>query len=139
MCAFFSPSDSPIIQKTTTTVRSGTSVQSIERRKAILEFLEEAGGILDAFVMKAQLVEKEQKVAYSTGQTFFTMDRKTFLRLVASLEQSEQLKQFHTTIPMHSGAPKQLSVSDSPRQSSMNSRFLLFQSTLGRVLKFSGT
>lgn len=86
------------------------SVQNINRKAKILEILEASGGVVDAALAKSQMIELELKKAEETNTAFHTMDRKTYQRLITALDQQDKLKQYRTTIPMHSGAPKQVSV-----------------------------
>jgi hypothetical protein len=83
----------------------------VKRREQILKLLEAAEGILDGFTVKSQLVEIEAQEALESNEVQHMMDRKTFQRLVDALDGDKKLRHFRTTIPMHSGAPKPVSVS----------------------------
>eukprot|EP01127_Copromyxa_protea_P022870 TRINITY_DN8424_c0_g1_i1.p1 TRINITY_DN8424_c0_g1~~TRINITY_DN8424_c0_g1_i1.p1 ORF type:complete len:1647 (-),score=337.25 TRINITY_DN8424_c0_g1_i1:33-4793(-) len=110
------PSDEQqdIPEKDVNTPRKGGSLQNVKRKQIVLDQLE-ASEIIDAFVVKAHILEMEAKEAAESNETHHLMDRKTFSRLVTTLEQQKKLVQFRTTIPLHSGAPKSVLILALPK------------------------
>lgn len=118
------------------TSRIGGSVQSINRKKKILELLDSAGGIVEAAILKSAIIDFEAKAAQEAGEAFHVMDRKTYRRILSEMAKEEKLKQFGTTIPLYSGAPKQVLVSAHvPKM--LIYRFSPTKHILGKAQKFS--